>query len=252
MSKNEENTSDIIDVETAEEKLGPELIDKIASKEWKTAPLPTEEELAKEKPKSPKSRQNINSRKNLVQYQTKKPKETKKKIVEGLEFKKKREVVNPFDYIEIPENYKSEKISAFLADRRALKNAEEETKYYMIFNEFLQGFDINELSSSDMEDIASLAMNRIIESRLLLAAVNEDELLLEVSAAVEKYRKHSQKLKEQLSSRRQDRIDPRAKQNFSIVDIIYAYEDEKKREFENRIRRLEEEKQSYTDSKKNK
>lgn len=250
MSDDKNNSSDtIIDVETAEEKLGPELIDKIADKDWKVAPLPTEEELAKEKPKSPKSRNNINSRKNLTQYKTKKKKETKKKIVEGLEFKKKREKVNPFDYIELPENYGESRVIAFLSDRRALKSAEEETKYYIVFNEFLQGFDINELSSSDMEDIASLAMNRIIESRLLESAVSDPEILLDVSAAVEKYRKHSQKLKEQLSSRRSDRIDPRAKQNFSIVDIIYAYDDEKKREFEDRIRRLEEEKQNHIDSK---
>ena len=102
MSEKDKESSDVIDVESAEERLGPDLIDKIASKEWKTAPLPTEEELSKEKPKSPKSRNNPNSRKNLAQYNKNKKKETKKIIVEGMKFKKKREDVNPFDYIVTP------------------------------------------------------------------------------------------------------------------------------------------------------
>ena len=96
-----------------------------------------------------------------------------------------------------------------------------------------------------MEDIISLAINGVLENRLLSVSSKEIEQHLSVSEAVNKLRKHSAKLKENLSSRRQDRIDPRNKQNFSIVDLVVAYDDKKKLEFEERISNLEKEKSGY-------
>ena len=245
---NGKDISKIVDKETAEEKLGPDIIEQIAEKEWKTAPLPTEEELAKEKGKSPKSRNNPNSRRNLTQYNPKKKKETKKKIVESLPFKKVREEINAFDYIAVPENYDTNKIKAFLPNRKALKSAEEEIKFYTILNEFLRDFDLNELSSSDMEDVISLSMNRIIESRLLESAVADPNMLLDVSASIEKYRRHSEKLKQNLASTRSHRIDPRDKQNFSIVDLVVAFDDEKKKLFDSRLKKMRSEEEEYKEN----
>jgi len=248
MGKKKDDT--VVDVESAEEKLGPDLIEEIAEKEWKTAPLPTEEELSKEKHKSPKARTNPNSRKNLVQYRKDKPKKAKEAAVKALKFTKKRETIDPFEYISLPEDYPREQIKSFLPDRRVMKDAEEEVYFYTVFNSFLSDFDLDELSSSDIEDIVSLAVNRVLENRLLAITASDPNLLMDAAATIEKFRKHSEKVKGNLASRRSDRIDPKNKQNFSIVDIVHAYDAKKKSDFQDRIDALEKEKGEFLDTRK--
>jgi len=235
----------VVDVETAEEKLGPELIGEIADKEWKTAPLPTEEDLAKEKHKSPKARSNPKSRANLLQYRKDKPTKAKKEVVKALKFPKKRADVNPFDFIKLPENYPQEQIASFLPDRRVMKDVEEEKTFYTVLNSFLSDFDLDELSSSDIEDVVSLAVNRVLEYRLLAITASDPNLLMDAAATIEKFRKHSEKVKGNLAARRSDRIDPKNKQNFSIVDLVYAHDAQQKSEFEDRLQSLAEEKKEF-------
>jgi len=236
----------IVDVTTAEEKLGQELIAEIAEKEWKTAPLPTEEDLAREKKKNPKARSNINSRQNLIQYRTDKPQEVKEEIVKGLQFKNKRIDVDPFKHIILPEGYDKNKVIPFLPDRRVMKDAEEEELFYTVLNSFLNDFDLGELSSSDMEDVVSLAVNRILENRLLGLSASDPNTLMDVSATIEKFRRHSEKIKGNLVSRRADRVDPRNKQSYSIVDIVHSYDESKRREFKERMDRLNSEIEDFT------
>lgn len=240
----------VVDKITAEEKLGIELIDEIASKDWKIAKIPTEEDLAKEKHESPKARANKNSRKNLMQYRDDKPVEAKKKVVEKLEFPRKREDVNPFDYINIPDGVDRNDLEAFLPPRKVFRNENEEKSFYIVINSFLQDFDFGELSASDIEDVVSLALNRVMEERLWVASSGDVENVLEISQALDRIRKHTAKLKENLSSRRQDRIDPRSKQNYSIVDIVMAFDDKKKSEFEQRMNLIENEKNEFNAEKK--
>jgi len=235
----------VIDVKTAEEKLGPGLISEIADKEWKTAPLPTEEDLAKEKHKSPKARSNPKSRANLLQYREDKPKKAKEEVVKALKFSKKREDVFPFDYIKLPEDYPQEQIAAFLPDRKVMKDVEEEKNFYIVLNSFLSDFDLDELSSSDIEDIVSLAVNRVLEYRLLALSATDPNYLMDSAATIEKFRKHSEKVKVNLAARRSDRIDPKNKQNFSIVDLVYAHDAQKKSEFDARIESLTKEKEEF-------
>lgn len=242
--------SDVIDEKSAYEKLGPDLIKEIAEKEWKTASLPPEEEIENEQHDNPKARNNPNSRKNLIQYRKDKPKEVKEKIVKGLKFKEKRREVNPFDYIKLPDGYDARMIRSFLPDRAVMKDAEEEESFYIILNSFLSDFDLDELSSSDIEDIVSLAVNRVLENRLLALSSSNPNSLMDVSATIEKFRKHSEKVKGNLASRRSDRIDPKSKQNFSIVDLVYAYDAQKKEEFEQRMKDLEKETSEYSYIKK--
>jgi hypothetical protein len=225
----------IVDLKSAGEKLGPNLIAEIAEKEWKTAPLPTEEELKQQEIRSPKTRNNVNSRKNLAQYNENKSTETKEKIVGGLKFKEPREKVNPFDFIKLPSKEDELLVKAFLPDRKVLVSVEEEKTFYVVLNSFIQDFDLDELKSSDIEDIVSLAVNRVLENRLLEVSRNDPNVLLDVSSAIEKLRKHSEKVKGNLASRRADRIDPRNKQNFSIVDLVYAFDDKKKLELLTKI-----------------
>jgi hypothetical protein len=237
---------EIIDRESAEDKLGSDLIAEIAEKPWKKANLPSKEDLEKEEHKSSKARSNVNSRKNLVQYRNNVPKETKEAVVKGLKFPKKREDIDPFEFIQIKDESKKNFLKAFLPDRKVLKNAEEEKYFYTVLNAFLQDFEVSELSSSDLEDIVSLAVNRIIEGRLLSISCDKDpNNLLSVSTTIERFRKHSDKIKSNLASRRSDRIDPKSKQNFSIVDIVYAYDDKKKEEFEKRMNKHKNEMDSF-------
>ncbi len=245
MIKKTDKKESVVDTQTAEEKLGPDVIDSIASKEWKTAPLPTKEILDKEEHKSPKARSNLNSRKNLVQYNKKTKKDIKKKIVEGLEFKEKREYIDPFDIIILPKDYDRSILIAFLPPRSSLRSAQEEKTLYTALNAFLRDFDIYELSSSDMEDIVSLSLNRILESRLLKAITEEVDDLIDVSQTMERFRKHSDKLKSNLASRRSDRIDPKNKQNFSIVNIVYGFDDKKKEEYLERLILMEKENEEF-------
>lgn len=236
---------ELIDTVTGDEKLGPDLIAELAEKEWATAPLPSEDELKKEKKKSPMTRDNINSRKNLIQYQKNKPKAVKEKILEGLPIKEKREKINPFDYIKLPADMDESIFRAFLPSRQVFFEEHEEIDFYKILSAFLHDFDITDLTASDIEDVVSLSTNRILESRLLNVASEDSNILLDISATIEKFRKHSEKVKMSLASRRSDRIDVKNKQSFSIVDLVSAYDEKKKTEFDDRIIRMEEEEKAF-------
>lgn len=243
-------TKDVIDIKSAEEVLGPEAIKQIAEKEWKTAELPDADKLASTKPTNPKARNNINSRKNLMQYRKDKPKEAKEKVVKALKTRKKRERVNPFTYIKLPAGYDKDKIIAFLPDRRVLKSADEERIFYTLLGSYFNDFELLDLTSSDIEDVVSLAINRILENRLLEVSANDPGTLMDVSTTVEKFRKHSEKVKASLAARRSDRVDPRNKQSFSIVDIVQMYDDAKKQEFADRVKSLEKEIKDFEEKKK--
>ncbi len=235
ISKSEEV---IIDTQSLEDKLGPELIQEIAEKDWKIAELPSEVELSQEQHKSSKARSNVNSRKNLVQYRKKVSTATKEKIVKALDVKQKRRSIDPFQIIHLLEGINQEDFRAFLPNRKVFFDGDEEESFYRVLNIFLKDFDPTELKASDIEDIISLAKNKILEDRLLDTGGNK-ESLLDVSASVDKLRKHSDKVKENLASRRSDRIDPRNKQNFSIVDLVQAFDEKRKNELEERLAKME-------------
>lgn len=245
VKKNNKGDEKIVDKKSAKEKLGLDLIDEIAEKDWKTAPMPTEEELSKEKHKSPKARNNPNSRKNLMQYRKNKPKEAKKKAVEALPFKKTRELVDPFDYISAGDDKFKTLVKAFLPERRMMKSADEEKSFYTILNSYFLDFDTSELKSSDIEDIVSLCLNRVMENRLLVASEGDANNLIDIAAAIQKFRQHSEKLKGHLASRRSDRIDPRNKQNFSIVDLVNAWDEDKKNFFDDKLKKMATEEEQY-------
>lgn len=100
--------------------------------------------------------------------------------------------------------------------------------YNKLVDVYLNDFDIDELSSSDMDDIMDLAKNRVLEFRLLKDSKDQVNRQLDVAAAVEKLSKDNKKLKENLFTRRKDRIRPDEFKGFSIVDIVAAYNNEKK------------------------
>jgi len=110
--------------------------------------------------------------------------------------------------------------------------------YESLIDIYLNDFDEEELTSSDMDDIMSLATNKILEIRLLKESRGSAIKHLDVSTAIEKIRKENQKLKENLSSRRKDRINPNEFKGFSIVDLVAAYDDDKKTKLLNKVKEL--------------
>jgi len=121
-------------------------------------------------------------------------------------------------------------------------NEDEKRIYESLIDIYLKDFETDDLTSSDMDDVMSLAMNRVLEIRLLTTSKGNPDKQLDISNAVEKIRKQNEKIKENLSSRRRDRINPNEHKGISIVDLAVAFEESKKKVLENKVKeqRLEE------------
>ncbi len=87
----------------------------------------------------------------------------------------------------------------------------------------------------------SLAMNRVLEIRLLKFSKGDSGKQLDISLAIEKLRRATEKIKENLSSRRKDRIDPNEHKGFSIIDLAVGFEQEKKDKLARRVDRNKQE-----------
>lgn len=114
-------------------------------------------------------------------------------------------------------------------------NEDEASVYYDLVDIYLADFDKDDLTSSDMDDILDLAKNRVLEFRLLKTSKNNVDRQIDISSAVEKIKKENKVLKENLSSRRKDRINPNEFKGFSIVDLAVAFDEERKAKLMERI-----------------
>lgn len=113
--------------------------------------------------------------------------------------------------------------------------------YNSLVDIYFKDFDKDDLTSSDMDDIMSLAMNKVLEIRLLKSSKGDPANTMDISNAIEKLKKQSEKIKENLSARRKDRINPNEFKGFSIVDLAVAFDFEKKRRITEKITSLKEE-----------
>jgi len=107
-------------------------------------------------------------------------------------------------------------------------NEDEKKMYDSLINIYLQDFDEDQLTANDMDDIMSIAMNRVLEIRLLKDGKNNATSQLDNSAAIERLRKQTDKLKENLASRRRDRIDPKKYVGLSIIDLAASFDSDRK------------------------
>ena len=117
---------------------------------------------------------------------------------------------------------------------------EEIELYNQLVDVYLQDFDADDLTSSDMDDILDLAKNRVFEFRLLKTGKDSTNIL-DTAGAIEKLSKKNEKIKESLSTRRKDRINPNEFKGFSIVDLAVAFNNEKRIALKEKIDRLKEE-----------
>ena len=195
-----------------------------------------EEALAKEKSNSPKARNNPNSRKNLAQY-NKKTKKQKEKMVNNLKFIEKEDDIIPRDILgDFADILAIEKLMPALD---VLANRKEQEVYYNYIHLILMDFDVEDLTSSDIDDIITLALNRVIEYRLLKGGAKNPMLILEAAPTIEKFRKFSEKIKSSLASRRVDRIDVKNRPAFSVVNLAATLDEADKADYERRIKELE-------------
>jgi len=110
--------------------------------------------------------------------------------------------------------------------------------YEALVGIYLKDFDESQLTANDMDDIMSIAMNRVLEIRLLKASKGDATMLVDASQTIERLRKQTEKLKENLAARRKDRIDPKKYSGFSIVDMAVSFDMDKKREIMERTSKM--------------
>ena len=110
--------------------------------------------------------------------------------------------------------------------------------YNNLIDVYLNDFDEDELTSSDVDDLMVLATNKILEIRMMIASKGKVESHLDYSNSLEKLRKQSDKIKDNLSARRKDRIDPNKFKGFSIVDLAVAFDDGKKAKLERKAMKM--------------
>ena len=113
---------------------------------------------------------------------------------------------------------------------------EEASLYHDLVDVYMNDFDQDDLTSGDMDDIMDLAKNRVLEFRLLKTSRDDADRQVDISAALEKIRKENKVLKENLASRRKDRINPNEFKGFSIVDLAVAFDEDKKFKLQEKIR----------------
>lgn len=124
---------------------------------------------------------------------------------------------------------------------KELFSEEEEQMYRSLMEVYLQDFDVDDLTSSDFDDIIALATNKILSIRLLKSSKDNIGKQLDVATAIEKLDRRTEKIKESLSSRRKDRLDPNELKGFSIVDLAVAFDADAKAITLERVNKLREE-----------
>jgi len=126
---------------------------------------------------------------------------------------------------------------------------DENMMYEGLVGVYLADFDEDQLTANDMDDILSIAMNRVLEIRLLKASRDDSNKQMDSSSAIEKLRRQTDKLKESLASRRRDRIDPKKYAGLSIVDLAVAFDSDRKRQLMNKSVELRDEEEEIKNSK---
>ncbi len=119
---------------------------------------------------------------------------------------------------------------------------DEQELYNSLVDIYMDDFDSDDLTSVDVDDIMVLAINKVLEVRLLKSSKGNAAKHLDISASIEKLRKQTEKIKENLSARRKDRIDPKDYKGISIVDLAIAFDKEKRDKLERKVRKLKKEK----------
>lgn len=123
-----------------------------------------------------------------------------------------------------PKKPKIKKLIKELLPKDKLFEEHESKMYDDLLNAYLSDFDQEELISSDLDDIMNLAMNKVLAYRLLETSKGSPDKQIDIAQTLERLDKRNEKIKESLSTRRRDRINPNELKGFSIVDLAVAYD----------------------------
>ncbi len=194
-------------------------------------PVIDKKELKEKAKKNPKSKRwnNPNSRQNLKQYQ--------KTVIP--------EIIDPNDTDEdtdvaaivVGRKLNPELVKKLLPQRGVLTAAERK-RYIGIVQQYLGDFKNEEPTATDIDDIFEIAKSDIMESRLLHAAKDSPDALVNIQQATERIYKRKQTAKENLFARRSDRKDARTSQDINIVDLVVRFDLEQRRRDEERVAAL--------------
>lgn len=264
MNKKKKDTKDykesVVTV-SLEEHIGEERLDELASREHEAKDLP-------EKTKS-KRKMSPNSLKNLVQFNPDVSKESKKKMLQNLKCnidetklsdEEKTEEEKQQEDLEDDKNlsvFKTLKVKvggesillSGLIDNVFPTYQTLDKKEQIIFNNisatYLKDFENEELSYSDMDDVFSLALNKILELRLLKRGKNKPTMLSELFVSLEKIKKQNEKLKESLATTRKERKKHTLKQGVSVLDLAAMFDEERKAKLEKKEKGLLEREEEF-------
>ncbi len=217
-----------------EEEVGKERMEEIAEKEWKTHPPPKTLTIKSKKKYNPKSLAN------LVQYRKDRSKEGKLKSLSALRPMRR---VEAKEAVDVEDNDKVSAIINMLPVDLIFDPAEKATftEYVKVL---LRDFNIDELSSGDIDDILSIAQMRVLELRLLKLCKDKPTNLLDATLSIEKLRKDMNKARESLGSRRKDRISVKDRSDITILDLARLFDVEKRNKLDMEERVLIEEENS--------
>jgi len=192
------------------------------------------EALAEKVKKDPKSKKwnNPNSRRNLLQYQDKNPAIVPEVVGDAFD----AEEVD-VDAIVVGRKLNPDRIRKLMPQRGVLTAAENK-RYVGVVQQFLGDFKNEEPTAADIDDIFEIAEADIMKTRLLKAAKDSPDAIVNIQQAIERINKRKQTSKENLSNRRVDRKDARSSQDINIVDLIVRYDLEQKRKDEERVAAL--------------
>lgn len=118
---------------------------------------------------------------------------------------------------------------------------EEAIRFWKYFELYATEFSAEgNLTVSDRDDIATLCKNKILEDRLLEASKKGKEIA-DITNALEKYKRENQQLKKQLAATRDQRYDPRAGKDFTVLDLLRYYVESKQDAFKQKMITFKEE-----------
>lgn len=223
-------------VKDAKEKLGLEY-DDVLKKKWKVTDVPEDydQRLGKDGRKL-----NPKSLKNLVQYRTRTKKE-KEIALAQLRFKEEKTEEKE---VELPASAHEHKLLNKLKEILPINDFFHEDEipvFFQIIDFYLQDFDEDDLTANDIDDLLTIAQTRVLEIRLLKHGKAKPAAQLDISQAIERLRKQTEKAKENLLVRRKDRLSGKDASSFTIVDLVAAYENERKLKLSEELTALQKE-----------
>jgi hypothetical protein len=189
------------------------------------------EELKDKAKKDPKSKKwnNPNSRRNLRQYQ--------EPLVPEIVSEEPDDIEAQVSAIVVGRKLNPDIVKKLMPERGVMTGAEKK-RYVGIVQQYLGDFKNEEPTAADVDDIFEIAESDIMKTRLLKAAKDSPDAIVNINGALEKIYKRKQSARENLSARRTDRQNTRTSQDINIVDLVVRFDLARKQKEDERVAAL--------------